>query len=105
MVQAQLDAYNARDAQRLTSFYAANCELTDLKGTVTLQGRAALYQRFSKTFTDHPQNRAWSVNRIVVNNIVVDHEVGERSPGGERFELVAIYTIEGNQITRLAMGN
>lgn len=104
IVQAQLDAYNERDADRLAAFYAEDCVFTDLAGNVTLQGRAAVRERFRKTFSDHPRNRAWSKNRIAVGNIVVDHEQGERSPGGESFELVAVYTVHNGKITRLAMG-
>jgi hypothetical protein len=104
VVQAQFDAYNAQDVDRLCSYYAEDCVITDLNGTVTMQGRAAFRERFAKTFAEHPKNRAWSVNRITLGNIVVDHEVGERAPGGEKFEIVAMYTIKDGQIARLAMG-
>jgi len=104
VVQAQFEAYNARDAEALASFYADDCVITDLDGAVTLEGRDAFRARFAKTFAEHPQNRAWSLSRIAVGEHVVDHEVGERTPGGERFEIVAIYTVKGGLITRLAMG-
>lgn len=104
VVQAQLDAYNAQDLDRFCGWYAEDCVLADLNGIVTLEGRAALRARFAKTFADYPQNRAWSQNRISVGNVVVDHEVGERSPGGERFEIVATYIVRDACIVRLAMG-
>jgi uncharacterized protein (TIGR02246 family) len=104
IVEAQFDAYNAGDAARLASFYAEDCVLCDFEGAVTLQGQAAVRERFEKTFAQHPQNRAWSVNRIVLGDHVVDHEVGERAPGGDRFEIIAIYTIRDGRIARLAMG-
>lgn len=104
IVQAQFDAYNDRDADRLASFYAEDCVITDMNGTVTMQGSTAVRARFRKTFADKPQNKAWSLNRIAVGNIVVDHEQGEREPGGDRFEIVAVYTIANGKIARLAMG-
>ncbi|MBL8549649.1 MAG: nuclear transport factor 2 family protein [Hyphomonadaceae bacterium] len=104
IVDAQYAAYNAGDAELLASFYAADVEITDLAGNLTLKGREAFQARFAKTFAEFPQNRAWSKNRIVLGNIVVDHEEGERAPGGERFEVVAIYTIKDGHIARLAMG-
>ncbi|NOT42351.1 MAG: SnoaL-like domain-containing protein [Alphaproteobacteria bacterium] len=104
IVQAQFDAYNDRDADRLASFYADDCVIADMSGTVTLQGVAAIHDRFRKTFADNPQNRAWSVNRIAVGNIVVDHEKGERSPGGDSFGIVAVYTIADGKVARLTMG-
>jgi hypothetical protein len=104
IVEAQFEAYNAQDVDRFCSFYAADCVVTDLKGKVILEGREAFRQRFAKTFADYPENRAWSEHRFTLGNLVVDHEVGERVPGGERFELIAIYTIWDGLIARLAMG-
>jgi hypothetical protein len=104
VVEANYNAYNAGDADRLAELYAENCVITDLSGNVTLQGRAAFRDRFARTFAEHPQNRAWSVSRIALGNIVVDHEVGERAPGRDPFEIVAIYTIRNGLIERLAMG-
>jgi uncharacterized protein (TIGR02246 family) len=104
VVEANYKAYNAGDADRLADLFAEDCVITDLNGTVTLQGRAAFRDRFARTFAEHPQNRAWSVSRIALGNIVVDHEVGERAPGRDRFEIVAIYTIRNGLIERLAMG-
>ncbi len=104
IVDANYEAYNAGDAGRLASLYAESCVVTDLNGAVTLEGRAAFRERFVKTFAEHPQNKAWSVGRIALGNIVVDHEVGERAPGRDRFEIIAIYTIRDGLIERLAMG-
>ena len=104
VVEANYEAYNAGDAARLASLYAENCVITDLNGNVTLEGRTAFRERFAKTFAEHPQNKAWSVSRIALGNVVVDHEVGERAPGRDRFEIIAVYTIRDGLIERLAMG-
>ncbi len=104
LVQAQVEAYNAHDAVRMASFYADDCVFTDMLGNITLQGRTAVLERFTTTFSRHPQNRAWIETRFSIGNLVIDHERGERSPGGEPFELVAIYTVRDGQITRLMMG-
>jgi hypothetical protein len=104
IVQAQVDAYNSQNLDRLCAFYSEDCVITDLEGNVTLAGRAAFRERFARTFAQFPKNRAWSKNRIALGRIVVDHEEGEREPGGERFEIVAIYTLKNGLIARLAMG-
>ena len=104
VVEANYEAYNAGDANRLAELYAENCLVTDLNGNVTLKGRTAFRERFAKTFAEHPQNKAWSAGRIALGNVVVDHEVGERAPGQGGFEIVAIYTIRDGLIERLAMG-
>lgn len=103
IVQAQFDAYNARDVDAMCAWYAEDCIVANLNGEVTLRGRLAIRERYGKMFADNPQNRAWPVNRIVVGNRVVDHEKGERAPGVGAFEIIAIYTIKDGLIARLDM--
>lgn len=103
IVQAQFDAYNARDVDAMCGWYAEDCIVANLNGDVTLRGREAVRTRYGKTFAENPQNRAWSHHRFAVGNIVVDHEAGERAPGVGRFEVVAIYTIRDGLIARLDM--
>ncbi len=104
VVQAQVDAYNAHDAAAMAALYAEDCVFTDLLGNVTLRGRDAVRERFALRFREHPQNRCWITDRFAVGNVVVDHECGERSPGGEPFEVVAVYTVRDGLIARLMMG-
>lgn len=104
VVEANYEACSAGDAARLTGLYAEDRVLTDLNGNMTLEGRAAFRERFATTLAEHPQNKAWSVNRIALGNVVVDHEVGELSLGRDHFEIIAICTIRDGLISRLAMG-
>ena len=48
-----------------------------------------------------PQNKAELKNRIAVGNTVVDHELVIRAPGGEQFEIIAIYTFKDGLISRV----
>ena len=105
IVQAQVDAYNAHDATAMAAFYADDSGITDLQGHVTLRGRDALREQFAAKFREHPENRCWIKDRFTVGNLVIDHECGERSPGGEMFEIVAVYTVCDGLISRLMMGN
>jgi uncharacterized protein (TIGR02246 family) len=82
VVHGQFDAYNARDAAGLAAFYAEDCVFADLAGVEIMRGRAAFEAQFRKTFADHPQNRSWSANRLVVGEHVIDHEINQRTPGG-----------------------
>ncbi len=104
VVEAQYAAYNAHDADRLAGYYAEDCVVVGLDGVETLRGRAAFRERFARTFAQYPQNRAWSKARIVLGDHVVDHEAGERAPDGDKFEIIAVYTVKDGLITRLAMG-
>ena len=104
VLEAQYDAYNAQDLDRMCGCYAGDCVILDHSGAVLMQGPAELRARFEKTFAQHPQNRAWWVNRIAVGDVVTDHERGERAPGGEAFEISAVYTVKDGRIVRLVMG-
>jgi hypothetical protein len=101
VAQGQLDAYNAQDLDAFCRHYADDVVVADLNGTVTERGLPALRERYARMFVQHPQNRAQLVNRIVVGNIVADHEHVVRGPGGETFEVMAIYTIRGGKIARV----
>lgn len=101
IAQKQLDAYNAQDLDTYVSYFAADCVVSGLNGTPTENTRDAIKARYAKAFAQFPQNRAELVNRIVVGDTVVDHERVIRSPGGETFEIIAIYSFRGGLISRV----
>jgi hypothetical protein len=101
VAQGQLDAYNAQDLDAFCRFYADDVVVADLNGAVTQKGLAGLRERYARMFVQHPQNRAELVNRIALGNVVADHEHVIRGPGGETFDIMAIYTIRGGKIARV----
>ena len=101
LIQAQFDAYNAQDLDRYCSYFADDVVVADLNGQVTTQGIEAYRARYAKTFADFPKNRAQLLNRMHVGATVVDHERVVRSPGGETFEVICIYTLAGDKIARV----
>lgn len=101
LVQGQLDAYNAQDLGAFASFYAEDVIVGDLNGAIAQQGIGALRERYAAMFAKFPENKALLVNRIANGNTVIDHEDVIRSPGGERFFAVAIYTIADGKIARV----
>ncbi|HEY9218955.1 MAG TPA: nuclear transport factor 2 family protein [Phenylobacterium sp.] len=100
IAQGQLDAYNAQDLHAFVQFYADDVVIANLNGDETERGIAALRERYAKLFAAHPQNRVELLGRIAVGNTVIDHEKVVRAPGGETFEVAAIYTIAGGKIAR-----
>lgn len=103
IVAAQVNAYNAQDLDLFMSFYSEDCLIADLNGEVRQRGRAEIRERFSAMFARYPQNRCWIVHRFEVGDHVIDHEQGERAPGGESFNVAAIYTMKDGRIVRLDM--
>jgi len=101
IAQKQLDAYNAQNVDAMVAFYAPDCTVVAPDGTVTERSRAEIRARYTKAFTQFPRNKANLVNRIAVGDTVVDHEHVVRAPGGEEFEIIAIYTIKNGLIARV----
>ncbi len=101
IAQAQLDAYNVQDLDAHCACFADDIVVADLNGNVTIQGAAAYRAKYVQVFAEFPQNRAELVNRILVGNTVVDHERVTRAPGGDSFQVIAIYTLAGGKIARV----
>jgi uncharacterized protein (TIGR02246 family) len=101
IAQKQLDAYNAQDLDKYMTFFAEDCVVSGLNGTPTETSRAAIRARYAKAFETFPQNKAELKNRIAVGNTVVDHELVIRKPGGEQFEIIAIYFFKDGLISRV----
>ncbi|MCP5412606.1 MAG: nuclear transport factor 2 family protein [Alphaproteobacteria bacterium] len=97
----QLDAYNAQDLDTYVGFFTEDCVVSGLNGTPTETSRDALKARYAKAFTQFPENKAVLKNRVAVGNTVVDHELVIRAPGGEEFEIIAIYTFRDGLIARV----
>jgi len=101
IAQGQLDAYNAQDLDGYMAFFADDCVVADLNGPVTLQGAAAIRARYAQTFAQFPENHAKLLHRMVIGSTVIDHEDVARTPGGEGFQVAAIYTIREGAIVRV----
>ena len=101
IAQKQLDAYNAQNLDTYVSFFAEDCIVSGLNGQPTETSRDAIKARYAKAFAQFPQNKAVLKNRIAVGNTVVDHEKVVRAPGGEEFEIIAIYSFRDGLIARV----
>jgi len=101
IAQKQLDAYNAQDLEAYVGFFAPDCVIAPINGQPSETSREALHARYAKAFAQFPQNKAILKNRIAVGNTVVDHELVIRSPSGEQFEIIAIYSFKDGLISRV----
>jgi hypothetical protein len=94
VVQRQLDAYNARDVDALLATYAPDARQYEHPATLLVTGHDAMRGRFAARFQE-PDLHARLVQRVVMENLVVDHEIVTRNfPEGKgALELVAIYDV------------
>ncbi len=101
VVQAQLDAYNAKDVEALLETYAADAEQYTLHGELLAKGHDQLRQRFLTRFKE-PNLHAKLVSRIVVGNIVTDAELINRDfpEGLGTLEMLCIYEVAEGRIQK-----
>ncbi len=101
VVQAQLDAYNARDVEALLRVYAEDAELYEHPSTLLARGTATLRERFAIRFRE-PDLHAKLLNRMVMGNTVIDHErVTRNFPEGRgTIEMIMVYEVQGGRIVR-----
>lgn len=101
VVQRQFDAYNAQDMDAFLATYAPDCQICDLNGAVTQNGREEVRARYAAMFAQYPENKARLVHRMALGDVVIDHEDVVRGPNGPRLEAIAIYTVKNGLIARV----
>lgn len=95
-VQAQLDAYNARDIDRFMATFHPDAELFVLgDAEPRAVGRDAVRAIYAKLFAGSPALHSELVHRACIGARVIDHErITGRDGATEVLELVMIYEVE-----------
>lgn len=99
IVQRQLDAYNARDIDALLATYAPDARQYEHPGKLLASGAAEMRERMAARFAE-PNLHARLLQRVVMGNIVIDHEEVTRTfpEGTGRVDMVAIYEVADGKI-------
>jgi putative hydrolase of HD superfamily len=101
VVQAQVDAYNAHDADAFAACYAADARLVGLSGQrPPVEGRTAIARAYSALFASQPGSfRVEILQRTASGPIVVDlervHGMAEGKPLPDAF---AVYEVRDGLI-------
>jgi hypothetical protein len=106
VVDAQVDAYVARDLERFVACHASDLVITNAGGAVLARGHDGLREMYSGLFENSPQLAARIVNRTVVGSFVADHEEidGFNLPGmPASFEAIAVYQVSEGEINRVTL--
>lgn len=101
VVQAQLDAFNAKDLDALMATYAPDAQQFALHGDLLAQGHDALRARYATRFTE-PDLHARLVSRTAMGNLVVDAEIITRNfpEGRGTLEMLCVYEVIDGRIAR-----
>lgn len=101
VVQAQLDAFNAKDLDALMATYAPDAQQFALHGDMLAQGHDALRARYAIRFAE-PDLHARLISRTAIGNMVVDAEIITRNfpEGVGTLEMLCVYEVVEEHIVR-----
>jgi hypothetical protein len=99
VVQRQLDAYNARDIDALLATYAPDARQYEHPAKLLASGHAEMRERMAVRFQE-PNLHARLLQRVVMGNVVIDHERVTRTfpEGSGSVDMVAIYEVTDGRI-------
>lgn len=107
VVARQLEAYNAHDIESFMAHWATHSRYYEYPEGLLANGHDQIRARHTTRFNESPLHGEL-VNRIVLGNRVIDHEmVTRRFPEGVGVvEVVAVYIVEDGKIVdaRFAFG-
>ena len=101
VVQAQLDAYNAKDLDALMRTYAADAQQFALHGALLAEGHEQIRLRYRERFLE-PDLHARLLSRSVLGDFVTDLEIVTRNfpEGRGTVEMLCVYEVVGGRIVR-----
>ena len=101
VVQAQLDAYNAKNLDALMATYASDAQQFALHGALLAEGHEQIRPRYEMRFAE-PDLHARLLSRTVLGNFVTDLEIVTRNfPEGKgTVEMLCVYEVIDGCIVR-----
>ena len=101
VVQAQVEAYNKQDIDAFMALHSPDAVLYNLPdNTVIVEGHEAIRERYTQRFSN-PDLHAEIVNRMALNNRVIDHEHVRGIEPNRIVQAIAIYEVEQDLIQRV----
>ena len=93
--------YNAQDADAYVALMTDDACEAGYRGAVVRDGKEGTRQGLNTMFAEFPENRAEVIWSQELGNYVVFHERVWRSAAAEPFDVVAVYTFEGDKCARV----
>ncbi|NBF05138.1 steroid delta-isomerase [Pseudomonas sp. Fl5BN2] len=99
VVEEQLQAYNCKDVQAWLATYALDARQYEHPATLLATGHEEIRSRAVLRFQE-PNLHARLIQRSVMGNVVIDHELISRTfaDGTGTLETVAIYEVQAGKI-------
>lgn len=99
VVQQQVEAYNTRDIEKFLACHDPNVNLYQFGNPVPYcTGRSQLREIYADVFDHSPDLHTKIINRMVMGDQVIDHEIVTGRKGVDALEIIAIYTVNNKMI-------
>lgn len=101
LAQEQLDGYNKRDIEAFLKPYSENVKVYAFPDQLLYEGKAKMREEYTLMFNQLPDLNCKLVNRIVLNDKVIDHEEVVFVKSQPAISAIAIYTIKDGKISEV----
>ena len=106
VVDAQIEAYQARDVQRFLSCYADDASAVLFDGTPIFADKQVMREQYGKLFADSPGLRLTIANRMTAGAFVVDQEEISGFRFGDmptEITALSVYQVTDGKISKLML--
>lgn len=101
VAQQMIAHYNAQDADAYVELMTDDAAEAGYRGAVMRDGKEGVRSGLKAMFVEFPENRAEIIWSQALGNYVVFLERVWRSNASEPFDVIAIYTFEGDKVARV----
>ena len=102
---AQVDTlmafYNAQDADKYSDMFTETGSEAGYRGAVVREGREGVRSGLKAVFAEFPENRADILQKFQMGDTVVLHERVYRSKTAEPFDVMTVYSFDGDLVDRV----
>ena len=101
IAKAMIAHYNAQDADAYVALMTADACEAAYRGTAVREGREGTRAGLKAMFAEFPENRAEIITGYELGEYAVLHERVYRSSAAEPFEVMSVYSFEGDKCSRV----
>jgi uncharacterized protein (TIGR02246 family) len=101
IAQQMIAHYNAQDADAYVALMTDDAAEAGDRGAVVREGKEGVRAGLKAMFAEFPENRAEILTAYELGDYVALHERVFRSATAEPFEVMSIYSFEGDKVSRV----
>jgi uncharacterized protein (TIGR02246 family) len=101
VAEAMIAHYNAQDADAYVALMTDDACEAGYRGEVLRAGKEGVRSGLKAMFAEYPENRAEVLSGHMLGEYVVLHERVSRSAEAEPFEVMSIYSFNGDKVSRV----